>query len=90
MKEHSITVDVYCHWSEKPPVYRVYVDNDLLTEREFIWPGSEIFLRENILVNLEPGTHCVKIEKISTHGTITAKNVQVNGVASTPEFITTE
>ena len=52
MSEHKITVDVYAKWGETPPRYRVYLDNHLLTERDFIWPGHQTFIREHILVNL--------------------------------------
>ena len=52
MNNCQITVDVYAKWIEKTPAYRVYVDNDLLTERDFIWSSHSNFIRENILVNL--------------------------------------
>ena len=90
MKDCLITVDVYAHWGDRQPKYRVYVDNELMTERDFIWPGHEIYIKEHITVNLEPGVHSVDIEKISTHGTIIAKNVTVNGQASDTQFIITE
>jgi hypothetical protein len=90
MKECSITVNVYASWSAIAPRYRVYVDNELLTERDFIWPGNELFIQENILVNLEPGTHTVTVEQISKQGHIRAKNVIVDGVASAAEFTITE
>jgi hypothetical protein len=84
MKEIVITVDVYGRWSERAPIYRVYVDDNLLTERDFIWNNS--FIRENIIVNLEPGEHSVKVEQTTPYGTITAKNIQVDGKSSTTEF----
>ena len=90
MSEHKITVDVYAHWGEVKPVYRVYVDSDLLTERDFIWPSHEIFVRENILVNLKPGAHTLKVEQINNGGSIQLKNITVDGVASTTEFTITE
>jgi len=90
MKEHSITVDVYAHWSEHYPRYRVYVDSDLLTERDFIWSGNETYIKENILVTLLPGKHTITVEQISPQGKIKVKNITVDGVASTAEFITTE
>jgi len=88
MTEHVITVDVYAHWGEKPPKYRVFVDNNLLTERDFLWSGSDTYVRENIIVNLEAGPHQLLIQQINTDGVIQPKNVTIDGVASSMDFVT--
>lgn len=90
MKLHTITVDVYASGGDSNPRYRVYVDGDLLTERDFTWPAHEIYIKENIEVNLPAGQHTVRIEQVGTNGKIHAKNVTVDGVASTASFITVE
>jgi hypothetical protein len=94
MSLNTITVDVYAHWSEKPPVYRVFVDDELLTERTFLWGGSSIFIREHMEVNLKPDvTHTLKVEKISGNGNIQTKNITLNGQAVTDpsgNFVVTE
>ena len=90
MKECKITVDVYASWSDRSPSYRVYVDGELLTERDFVWNGTNTYIRENILVNLELGQHTVAIEQTNTQGKITARNITVDGVASAAEFTVTE
>ena len=90
MKQHLITADVYAQWGAVSPSYRVYVNNDLLTERDFSWPGHEVFIRENIVVDLEPGVHQLRIEQIGNNGKIQVKDITVDGVASKPEFTTTE
>jgi len=89
MKLHAITVDVYASGGDNPR-YRVYVDKDLLTERDFTWPAHEIYVKENIEVNLPAGKHSVRIEQVGTNGKIHAKNVTVDGVASASDFITVE
>jgi len=89
-QECSILVDVYASWSTGHPTYRVYVDNDLLTERDFTWPGPEVYIQENIIVNLEPGAHSVRIEHANKHGSITVRNITVNGAASAADFIISE
>jgi hypothetical protein len=83
--EHRIIVDVYADWGDTPPRYRIYVDNDLLTERDFIW-DNRTFIRENIIVNLESGTHTLRVEHIN-NGTIRAENVTVDGSPSSMEFV---
>lgn len=88
--EHKITADVYASWSDSYPCYRVYVDGDLLTERDFIWKGHEIFIREHIVVDLAAGKHLLYIEQVNPHGTIKVKNITVDGVPSTTDFNTFE
>jgi len=74
-----IKVDVNCHWSETPPAYRIYVDSDLLTERTFSWPGYQNYIRENLICNLNPGIHSVRIENCSANGSFTLTNLEVEG-----------
>ena len=87
-KAVSITVDVHCHWTDSPPRYRVYVDNDLLTERTFIWPGYQNFVRENIHVNLNPGQHELKIVNVDPRfGKFEARNIIVNKIPAETTFV---
>jgi hypothetical protein len=86
MNEHKIVVDIYADWDETPPRYRVYVDDDLLTERDFIW-DNQIYVRENILVNLGSGTHKLRIEQCNSSGSIRTENVKVNDIPSSMEFV---
>ena len=90
MNEHNLTVDIYASWGDVPPRYRIYVDNDLLTERDFVWNGTSQFLREHVIVNLNPGPHTLRVEQINDSGTIRTENVILNGHASSLDFITTE
>lgn len=90
MTEHTITVDVYARRGESNPAYRIYVDRDLLTERDFIWATHEIFVRENIIVNLLPGTHVLRVEQINSNGSIQTKNITVDDAVSANEFTITE
>ena len=44
--------------------YRVYVDNDLITERNWIWDNN-VFLKESIWVEInDDAEHTIKIEPI--------------------------
>jgi hypothetical protein len=90
MKQHLITADVYAQWGEISPSYRIYVNDDLLTERDFGWPGHEVFIRENIVVDLKPGVHRLRVEQIGNNGKIQVKNITVDGIASTLTFTVTE
>jgi hypothetical protein len=80
MKTVSIVVDVWCQYNGECPVYRIYVDNDLLTERTFIWNTDTQFIREHIEVNLMPGEHWVTVEHTAGDAKFRIENVQVDGV----------
>ena len=80
MAHTVITLDVYCDTTQHgTPAYRVYVDRDLLTERSWIWPAYEIFIQENLEVDLEPGAHQVLIESCGAQTVFRPRNLTVNG-----------
>jgi hypothetical protein len=88
MIEHTITLEIYAHWGDMPPRYRIYVDDNLLTERDFIWKGTQHYIKENIIVNLRSGKHNVKVDQINNSGTLEIRNIRVDGVPSFTDFIT--
>lgn len=65
----KLAVDVFCDWLGYEPAYRVYVDSDLLTERNYIWDNRHQYVREILTVNLAPGQHTIKIEPVRAPGT---------------------
>jgi hypothetical protein len=65
MKEIEITIDVFCHWLVTKHDYRIYVDDDLLTERTYLWTNPNEFVREHIVVYLEPGEHTIRLEPVN-------------------------
>jgi hypothetical protein len=77
----TVSVDVYCTRSENTPSYRVYVDEEMLTERSWTWPAYEIFIKEQIEVDLEPGAHRVSIRECNCEAVFNAVNFTVNGSA---------
>ena len=82
----SITVDISCSYTGTPPVYRVFVDSELLTERTFIWDSQTQYVREHIQVNLSPGVHWLSIEQLDDTAIFTVTNIQVDGVAAAAKF----
>lgn len=88
MRTVSLTVDVWCRYYEGAPIYRVYVDSELLTERTFVWPSREQYIREHIKVNLFPGTHILTIENCSGPNCVfITNNMLVDGIASPTTFL---
>lgn len=80
MTEQVITVDVYVR-GDKHPTYRVFVDDNLLTERDFVWGAHDTYIREKIVVNLDCGEHTLLVKQVGSGDNIQLKNLTVNGVA---------
>lgn len=86
MTECELTVEVSCANSDNTPSYRILVDNDLITERTWIWDHKSTFIKEHIFVNLEPGRHVVKIiSAVDDPKTqvFRINNIAVNGISPT-------
>ena len=76
-----IDVDVWCKWHETPLTYRIFVDNQLLTERDFIWETERHYIQEHIEVLIDPTIiHELKVERCGGGpGEIIIANVKING-----------
>ena len=78
-----VSVDIFCNWTGDPQSYRVYVDNDLLTERTYQWDNSENFITEFIVLNVEPGLHKFKVEPVNqSFDGFSYRNFHIDGVLS--------
>ena len=77
-REHVLVkADVYCDWKDQPPVYRLWVGNELFAERTYIW--REQYLEELIPVYARPGKYEIRYELVPpSKGTITVKNMRVD------------
>lgn len=60
-----ILLDIHCDWAGEPPVYRVYVNDELFSERTYIWKDS--YLTEILQVEAEPGLYNISVEFIATN-----------------------
>jgi len=71
-----IKCDVYCDWQDQPPVYRLFVNDELFTERTYIW--QQQYLEELIPIYAKPGKYRIRYELVPpSEGTITVKNMQI-------------
>ena len=78
MNRQSVVVcaDVSVEWQGDPPNYRVYVGNEMFTERTWIW--QEQYLEEMLVVNAPPGKYNLRWELVPpAQGTIEVKNVRI-------------
>jgi len=55
--------DVYVKWKQgDPPRYRCYVNDELFTERSWIW--HDRYLEEHIPIQAEPGNYNIRYELV--------------------------
>jgi hypothetical protein len=68
--------DVYCKWSGEPPRYRCFVNDELFTERTWIW--TDRYLEESIQINAPPGEYRVRYELVDPeHAAIKVRNLRI-------------
>ena len=71
-----VLCDVHCEWEGFEPVYRVYVNDELFTERKWIWHDS--YLEELLQIEAEPGKYQIRHELVPPHSaTLSVKNLRV-------------
>jgi hypothetical protein len=72
-----VLCDVNCAWSGTPPVYRVYVDDELFAERTWVW--TDVQLEEMLQIEAEPGEYTIGYElATTTDAVLTATNLRVD------------
>ena len=83
MREVILTFKLFCNWrGATPPVYRLYVDNELVTERSYIWDNSDYFLVERIPLYANPGPHNLYVVNLNPElGTFRVEDFRINGVS---------
>ena len=59
----KFSFDLLCNWQDTPPAYRVYVNDELFTERTYIW-GVDQYINENLSIDAPPGQYSVQIENL--------------------------
>jgi hypothetical protein len=88
MSETSITVEVHAlqpRWIYiEQPKYRLYVNNDLITERTWIW-DLNTFIGESMYVDVPSRvSHTIRLELIKTRSMDLAQfelqNLKINGL----------
>lgn len=87
MNQTCIDVDVWCKYNGAPPTYRVYVDDELMTERTFVWNSTNNYIREHIEVLVDRGVHELRIENCGgNHVEFITNNIMVNGKPAESKF----
>jgi hypothetical protein len=64
LDQHFIAVvcHVFCEWEGDPPTYRAYVDDELFTERTWIWKNE--YLEELLQIQAPVGKYNIRYELV--------------------------
>lgn len=77
-KSVQVHCDVYCKCDNNDTRYRLYVNDELFTERSWIWSGKEYYLEEVITIEAPPGLYKIKYELLEpTNSKLKIRNMRV-------------
>lgn len=78
-RNYILEFDLYCLEPETEPVYRIFVDGDLIVERSYLWDNRHEYVREEVYVRLDFGYHKLSIESLGTRRIFFTANAKLNG-----------
>jgi hypothetical protein len=79
MKQEFVRIlaDIDCKWEGLNPIYRVYVNDELFTERTWQWTDN--YLEEMLQINAGPGDYTLRWELVPPHlAQLTVKNIRID------------
>jgi hypothetical protein len=81
----NVVCAVFAEALAHPFRYRVYVNNELFTERTWIW--QDMYLEEMLPISAPPGIYPVKFELVNPErGSIQVRNYRVTGPARITDY----
>lgn len=73
-----VLCDVTCEWDGDHPQYRVFVNDELFSERTWIWP-SEYYLEEAIQLDASLGRYKVEYQLVRPkNGVLNVANIRID------------
>jgi hypothetical protein len=60
-----ILSNIDCEWEGLPPVYRLYVNEELFSERTWTWRDAR--LQEELQIEAVPGDYALRYELVAPH-----------------------
>ena len=58
----KISLDLFCCWEGIPPDYRIYVNDELFSERSYVF--TDAYLEEVLQVHAPPGIYRIRLEAL--------------------------
>ena len=83
LRRHAeLTFQVHCYYSGENPRYRIYVDEDLITERTFVWNSDNQYIEEHVIIDAPIGQHTLRVENVDPQlGTFTIEHILLDGIS---------
>jgi len=79
METYVIEFYLYCRWKDLPPTYRLYFDDELMTERTYIWHNDTHVLQERLPIITDSNKVTITIEQIGQQsGTFSIKHLKTD------------
>ncbi len=82
----NIVVDIECTKLDIDPwtSYQLYVDNELMIQRQTVWNPATDYVQESIIVDIEAGMHTITLRSDQAPNafkieTITVDNTKIDG-----------
>ena len=73
----KVVFDHYCDWQGDPPVYRIYVNDELFVERRYRWT-QDLYLEETLQINAPPGDYMIRLIPLADFGVLhTTRNLRI-------------
>ena len=80
----KLEIDLFCNIRRDKVAYRLYVNDELMTERDYIWDNKTHYLTEIVPLDIEPGTHTIKVENLNPdNGEFSINTIRLNGEITT-------
>ena len=57
--------DLHCEWEGLPPIYRIYVNDELFTERTWLW--TDHYLEETLQISAAVGQYKVRVTPVGSN-----------------------
>jgi len=73
-----VSFDIFCKWSGKAPTYRIYVDDELQTERDYKYNNNEVYLNERLPLYLTSGMHSIQFENLGNQSIFSIENFTID------------
>lgn len=71
-----VVATVDCKWEGLPPIYRVFVNDELFAERTWAWADS--YIEELLQISAAPGKYHIHYELVPPHlAELTVQNLHV-------------
>ena len=76
----KLEIDLYCSIVREHVPYRLYINDELMTERDYIWDNTKEYITEGVPLFLDHGTHTINIENLNpNNGTLSINTIRLNG-----------